>query len=168
MASITTLGLSSIQVAPVASDGGPGTTGFTAFGLTYQDSCKLTEEDGETTEFFAEEVEDAIITKTKKGKTTLTFSVMDPDATAMQKLFGGELQAGPPKQWGAPSSIPTIEKTVKIAPAQGMQITIVRGQVKAKINAEFSRKGLFLVDVTVTVLAPTKVSTASLYMTDPA
>lgn len=151
-----TLGIASIQVGAIAGDGGPGTT-LAALGKTYQDSCRLTQEDPTTTEFFSEEDEDAVFTKTKKGKTTLTFQIMDADTDTLVKVFGGTATGtSPNKTWNAPNTTPTIEQTVKVTPQNGMTLVIPRGSITAKLNGEFSRQGLFLIDVVVTVLTPTK------------
>ena len=56
MATLVTLGLSKI----LGKEGEPTVlnfteTGYTAFGLTYEDTCKMSQEDPEVTEFYAEE-----------------------------------------------------------------------------------------------------------------
>jgi hypothetical protein len=72
-------------------------------------------------------------------------------------LFGGAATGtSPAKTWNMPATTPTIEQTVKITPADGMTLIIPRGQVTAKLNGQFSRQNLFVIDVTVTALAPTK------------
>lgn len=167
MASIITLGLSSILVGAVANDGGAGTT-LAALGLTYQDSCKMTQDDPEVNEFFAEEYEDPIVRKQKKGKTTFSFQLMNADAEALAAVFGGTVTGTTPKVWNSPTVSPTIEKTVKITPQEGLTITIPRGSLTAKINAEFSRKGLFLIDVMVVPLTPTKAGVSPMTATEPA
>ena len=55
MATLVTLGLSKI----LGKVGEPTAlnfteTGYTAFGLTYEDTCKMSQEDPEVTEFYAE------------------------------------------------------------------------------------------------------------------
>lgn len=157
-----TLGISAIELGNLATDGGPGTT-LAALGLTYEDSCKLAQDDPEVTEFFAEEVEDAVLTRSKKGKTTLTFQIMNADTTTLVALFGGSATgASPNKTWNSPDNTPTIEQTVRVTPIDGMKLVIPRGSVSAKLNGEFSRKGLFLIDVTVTALKPTKTGVGAL------
>lgn len=151
-----TIGIAAITLGAVAVDGGPGTS-LAALGLTLADSCKLNQDDPETTSFFAEEQEAAVYVKTKAGAITLTFQIMNPDTATLVSLFGGSTNgATPNKTWNMPATTPTIEQTVKIAPQDGMTMIIPRGSVAAKLNGEFSRKNLFVIDVTVTALTPTK------------
>jgi len=151
-----TIGVSSITVGAIAGDGGPGTT-LAALGLTMEDSCKLTQDDPTTTEFFAEEQDAAVFTKSKGGAIKLTFQVMDPDTDTLVALFGGSAPGTTPnKTWNMPATIPTIEKTVKVTPSEGMTVMIPRGSIVAKLNGDFSKKALFVIDVTVTALTPTK------------
>jgi hypothetical protein len=56
----------------------------------------------------------------------------------------------------APDNIPVIEQSVKITPQQGLVFEIPRMKIVAKINGEFSKKALLLIEVTGTVLQPTK------------
>ncbi|OZI09582.1 hypothetical protein BWI93_03095 [Siphonobacter sp. BAB-5385] len=167
MASVVTLGLASIEVGAVAADGGPGTT-LTSLGYTFEDSCTMTQDDPEVNEFFAEEVEDPIVRKMKKGRTTFAWQLMDPDAETLQKIFGGTVSSGTPKTWSAPDVTPSIEQTVKITPHEGLVITIPRGSLVAKVNAQFSRKGMFLVDISVVPLKPKKAGVGTMQATNPA
>jgi hypothetical protein len=59
MATLVTLGLSKI----LGKTGEPQTcdfteTGYTPYGLTYEDTCNMSQEDPETNEFYAEEEDD--------------------------------------------------------------------------------------------------------------
>lgn len=92
--STITLGLSKI----LGKTGEPTTcnfqeTGYTPYGLTYQDTAKMTMEDGEETEFYSEENDDPEEIITKAGKTIFNFSVMNPDLDTLKRLFGGEITA---------------------------------------------------------------------------
>lgn len=92
MANLVTLGLSKIlgkQGEPTKLDFAE--TGYTAFGLTYEDTCKMSQEDPETTEFYAEEEDDPVETIEKQGKITFTFSIMNPELETLKRLFGGEV-----------------------------------------------------------------------------
>ena len=52
-----TIGLSKIEVGAIAEDGGM-TRYLRVLGYTYQDPCTMTQEDPETTDHYAEEVDD--------------------------------------------------------------------------------------------------------------
>jgi hypothetical protein len=154
-----TIGLSSIEIGAIASDGGMGTT-LATLGYTFQDTCKLTQEDPETTDFYAEEVDDPVFSMSKAGKTTFAFSIMNPELATLQSMLGGTVTGtGDAAKWSAPATMPVIEKSVKITPQQGLVFEIPRMKIVSKINGEFSKKGLLLLEVTGTALQPTKSGT---------
>lgn len=156
MPSVTTLGLSKIEVGAVAVDGGMGTT-LAALGLTYQDTCKLVEDDASVQEYNCEEYDDPVVIAKRRGKLTLNFSVMDADPDTLMTIFGGTVTGtAPAKTWVAPNVMPASEKSIKVTPRSGMSISLPRCDMRAKINSEFSSKGIFLVEVTAAVLQPTK------------
>ena len=136
-------------------------TGYTRFGLTYQDTAKMAQEDGETTEFFAEEEDDPIDQITKAGKVTFIFSIMDPDLTTLTRLFGGEVASD---VWQYPDALADIEESVIVKSKKGLCFHVSRGRVKAKFNGDFSKKGLLLLEVTVTVMKPTKAGVKKIYV----
>lgn len=152
---VFTLGLASIKGGAVGTAAGS----LAAFGYTYQDSCKMTQEDAETTDFFAEEVDDPVVSTSRAGKTTFEFSLMDPSPDTMEDLMGGTAgktsqEATENDKWDAPDKAPNIEMHLEITPEQGLKFDIARAKVEAKINAEFSKKGILLIDVKATVLKP--------------
>lgn len=167
MAKVTALGLSKIEVADItAADGKPGA--YAALGLTYQDTCQMTEEDPTTTEHYAEEVEDPIITLSRRGKLTFAFSLMNANADTMQKVFGGTVTGTTNKKWTAPAKMPIIEKAVKITPEIGGIFEIGRASLTAKMNGNFNKSGIFLIDITLTVLNPEFSTIPRVSYTDPA
>jgi len=58
-------------------------------GYTYQDTCTMTKEDPETTDHYAEEVDDPVISISRGGKTNFNFSIMNPSVTVLADLLGG-------------------------------------------------------------------------------
>jgi hypothetical protein len=151
-----TIGLASIEVGDIAADGGMGQS-LAQLGLTYQDTCKMTTEDPETTDFYAEEVDDPVFSMSRAGKTTFAFSIMNPELVTLQKLMGGTITGtGDAAKWSPPDTMPIIEQSVRITPQQGLKYEIPRLKIVAKVNAEFSKKALLLVEVVGTVLKPTK------------
>jgi hypothetical protein len=156
MADVYTLGLAKIEIGNIAEDGGMGTT-LAAWGQTLQGTCNITQDDPETNEFFAEELDDPVVSISKRGKTTLAFSIMNPDLAALANTLGGTVTGEAPNQkWNAPNGIPTIEKSVKVTPQQGHIWEFPRMKISAKINGSFSRENLFVIEVTGTALTPTK------------
>ena len=153
MATLVTLGLSKI----LGKVGEPTVlnfteTGYMAFGLTYEDTCKMSQEDPEVTEFYAEEEDDPVETVEKQGKITFTFSIMNPDLPVLKRLFGGEIASD---IWGYPDAVNTVEESIIILPKKGLKFQVPRMKLVAKINGEFSKKGLLLIEVTGTVMKPT-------------
>lgn len=165
MANVITLGLAKIELGDPAADGGMGTV-LATLGYTYEDTCKMATDDPEITEFYAEEVDDPVVIKSKKGKTTLNFSIMNPGIDTLVSVLGGTKSGEAPNEvWNAPAQIPTINQSVKVTPDEGLAISIPNGYLTGKINGDFSRKGLFMIDVSIQVLTPTKAATAPITAT---
>ncbi len=161
MAEVRTLGLSKIEISDIAGDGGLGTT-FLALGKTYKDTAELLGEDPEIFEHYCEESDDPEETVVTKGKVTVKWSIFDSDADTLVKVLGGTATGtAPNKIWSAPATAPTIEKSVKITPKNGKVINIVRAKIVAKPNFKLAKNGVLLVDITATILTPTKAATAS-------
>lgn len=137
------------------------TDGYSRFGLTYQDTANMTQEDGESTEFFAEEEDEAIDEIEKAGKTIFNFSVMDPDLSTLKRLFGGEVASD---VWTYPDAKATIEESLQIIPKKGLCFHVSRARIKAKFNGEFSKKGLLLLECSATVMKPNTAGVKKVYV----
>ena len=162
-----TIGLSKIEVGAIPEDGGMGET-LDVLGYTYQDTCTMTQEDPETTDHYAEEVDDPVISISRGGKTNFNFSIMNPSVTVLADLLGGVGTPGTgstPDKWEAPDKIPVVEKSVRITPEQGLKFEIPRMKLVSKINATFSKSGILLIEVAGTVLQPTKTGTKKITAT---
>ena len=162
-----TIGLSKIEVGAIAKDVGMGET-LDVLGYTYQDTCTMTQEDPETTDHYAEEVDDPVISISRGGKTNFNFSIMNPSVTVLADLLGGVGTPGTgstPDKWEAPDKIPVVEKSVRITPEQGLKFEIPRMKLVSKINATFSKSGILLIEVAGTVLQPTKTGTKKITAT---
>ena len=152
MANIVTLGLSKIlgkASEPTKCDFSE--TDYTAFGLTYEDTAKMSQGDAEVQEFYAEEEDDPIDTIEKAGKITFKFSIMNPSVELLERLYGGEVVED---IFGYPDLVSTIEESVIIVPRKGLQFQVPRMKLTAKINGKFSKKGLLLIDVVGTIRKP--------------
>lgn len=164
MANVTALGLSKIEVAAIDDETGLASGSYAALGKTYENTCRLVEEDPQENDFYCEEEDDPQESISRAGKTTLEFSIMNANAAAMVNIFGGTVSEG---VWSAPSSMVEVEKNVKITPRVGGVLEIRRCKLRAKINAEFSKQGLFLCEVRGTVLKPAVTGVAKMTYTDP-
>ncbi|MGE5498464.1 MAG: BACON domain-containing protein [Syntrophothermus sp.] len=151
MASTITLGLAEIQVGVAAPNGTmPG--GLTKIGKTYKDSCKLAQATADVTEHFEEGKGAPEVRKKQKKIPVLTFSIMDPDTQLLADYIGGSNTNG---AWGFNGDEDVVNKSFRVKTEQGLWIDIPNGDIDAVINAEFSEKGIFLVDFTITPLAVT-------------
>lgn len=164
---IYTIGLSKIEIGAIAEDGGMSET-LGVLGYTYQDTCTMTQEDPETTDHYAEEVDDPVVSISRGGKTNFNFSIMNPSVTVLADLLGGTATPGTgsaPDKWEAPDKIPVVEKSVRITPEQGLRFEIPRMKLVSKINATFSKSGILLIEVAGTVMQPTKTGTKKMTAT---
>lgn len=169
MTKVTTLGITSIRLGPVANDGGAGADNtLVVIGDTYEDTAEMVQDDPTKTQFFAEEYDTAFYTSVQNGKIVFNFGLAMADVDQIQAVFGGTVAAGPPKSWGMPSAFVTIEQTVKITPRVGLTFLIPRGLVTAKMGGKFSKKSPFIVSVSVEVLQPNKANTPPMTVTNPA
>jgi hypothetical protein len=152
MASLITLGLSQIEVGTAATNGTmPGS--LAKIGKTYKDTCKLVQAAADVTEHFEEGRSAPEVRRKSKKVPVLTFSLMDPDVALLVDLVGGALTDS--TKWGFDGTEEVVNKAVRVKSEQGLYVDIPNGDIEAVINAEFSEKGIFLVDVTVTPLATT-------------
>lgn len=123
------MGLASIKFGAAAGS-------LASLGLTYQDSCTVSQDDPETTEFYAEEEDDPIEIIQRPGAIRATFQVMDPDATLAAKAGTSE------------------EGILEITPKKGLKLTFNRAKVSYKLDGQYGRGGLFLVNVSAIALKP--------------
>lgn len=154
MGSLITLGLSQILVGEEVKDSTTPSSAFasmTKIGKTYQDTCKLAQDASEVTEHFEEGKSAPEVRKKRKKMPKLTFSIMDPDVECLKKYVGGtDVTTG---GFGMDGSEVVKNVSIKVETEQGLEIYIANADVEAVINADFSAKGLFLVDFTITPCA---------------
>lgn len=157
---VYTIGLAKIEVGDIAADGGMGTS-LEQLGYTYQDTCTMTQDDPETNEFYAEEVDDPVLSFSKGGKINIAYQLMNPSPEAMVMLMGGTASKSNPSltendTWNAPAVMPQVEKSVRITPTLGYVIEIPRMKITAKVDAQFQKSGMFVIQVNGIVLTPEK------------
>ena len=90
------MGVSQILFGAIAQDGGMSQN-LAAVGYTNQDSCSITMDDPDVTEFYAEEVDMPVITKSKKGKVNVALSIMNPSVETLAMFLGHGRTAQPTK-----------------------------------------------------------------------
>lgn len=164
---VISVGLEYIKFGDIAVDGGMGTT-LAALGLTAENTCSMTSEDPQVTEFFSEENDSPEAEISRPGKTVLNFSIMDANADNLAQVFGGTVDdTGTSDKWKAPATSPTIEQSIELKTKTGAVIQIPRASVRGKFNSNFSRQGVFLVDVVATILQPAKADEPNLIFIEP-
>ena len=85
---IYTLGLSQIKTGDIAADGGMGQS-LAVDGYTYQDTAQMVTNDPTVTDFFAEEVDDPVVSIERAGTVQFNWSLMDPTPDTLVKYCGG-------------------------------------------------------------------------------
>ncbi len=163
---IYTLGLSQIKTGDIAADGGMGQS-LAVDGYTYQDTAQMVTNDPTVTDFFAEEVDDPVVSIERAGTVQFNWSLMDPTPDILVKYCGGtasksDQQLTDNDTWTPPTSAPVIEKSVEITPQQGLKFQVPRMRIRAKLNGNFSKSALLLLEVQGTVLIPEKDNVAKL------
>ena len=157
---VYTLGLSSVKIGDPES-----VAPATQLGYTYQDSCQFQQEDPTVQEFYAEEVDDPVISTARAGKTTVEFDLMNPDVDVLATLMGGTAQSSSGETWAAPDSVTTIEKSILVTPKQGFSVLMPRARIDSKINGNFAKSGIVLVHVKATCLQPATAQLARIKLT---
>lgn len=165
-----TFGLVNVKMGPVAVDGGMGAT-LAPVGETVSGTMDMTTTDPTITDFNIEESDSPVesIVSTP-GKISLAWSTYDVSGGNLVKFFGGAYtaQAGSvPAFWEAPDSMIDQEVSLEITDRKGNVVTIPRAKISAKMGISFKRGKLGQVDITATVLQPTKVATPRLTITNP-
>lgn len=156
---IITLGLSEIMVGTAAPNGVmPQVSTLKKIGKTYKDTAKMTQEGSEVTEHFEEGNAIPVVRKVSKKPPKFTFSIMDADIDTLVEYVGGTkvAKSGSGKtKWAFDGSETVANKAFLIKSEQGLWFEMPNASIEATINADFSAKGIFLVDFVVT---PTSVA----------
>ena len=119
-------------------------------GKTYQDTCKMAQPTSEVTEHYEEGKAAPEVRNKKKKMPALTFSIMDPDPALLAAYVGGTVTGN---SWGFNGDEVVANRSIQAQTEQGLWVDIPNADIEAIINSDFSTKGLFLVDFTVTPLA---------------
>lgn len=166
---VITIGLSSIEYAPIPADGSLATTGWKTFGYTAEGSCSFSTEDGDKTEIMVEEIDTPVFVDAKPGKQTFEFAVADPGLETLKELFGGEIKTtGGKEAWHHPRSVENKEVALRVTSRRGLTFEVARALLSPKLNGSFARGELFKVEVSAQVLTPTKADVAPLVVSEKA
>lgn len=147
------MGLKKVEMGDLASDGGRASV-WTQHGYTAQDSCTMDTADPETTQIYAEEVDDPIYESKKGGLTTITFNIQNPSVDSLVKLCGGT--KGSDGEWKKDGSLPDIEQSLKLSLTTGQTFIFPRCSIAAKFSGTIGKSDNLKLQVKATVLKPLK------------
>lgn len=155
------LGISKIEIADIATDGGVGTV-FAPLGLTQKGTAKLNFGDPEVQELEVEEFDVAADAITSDGEKVIEFTVANPDEDTLVKVFGGTKKGtGNNTVYEAPASVMTIEKTLKITPRKGLGFVFARCLITAKFTSDIGKENWLGLTVSAKALVPEKEGTSA-------
>jgi hypothetical protein len=155
-------GTSGIEMGDIAGDGGMGDT-LVDVGDIYKDTAEMVDEDPTITEHYSETKSAPILTIEKAGKTTIKFSIVDLTPANAAKFIGGT--PGTATIYSTlplPNTAPLLEKSLKIKTSDGGYIEVPRCKIVGKKNFKFSAANMLMIDVTATVLQPTKAGVSAM------
>lgn len=165
MAKKITIGIQSVQVAPLAVDGGAGTV-FKTWGDTLEGTFSFTTEDGTTFDLNIEESEDAIYSKVGKGVRTLEWNIPNYDLADLPEMLGGTYTAGT-KTWTEPIDNPNLEFTVKVTAIEGYTMIFNRVRFNNSVgNGTFGRENALSIVINGRVLKPMKAGVSAFELQD--
>lgn len=160
---VITQGLAQVQIGTASTSGTmPGS--LTKIGAVYKDSCKLTQDTASVVEHFEEGQSAPLFQNEDLKMPSLAFQLMDADVDLLALAIGGSVTSG---VWGFDGTVKNSNKAVKVVTKQGLVFDIPNGRIRATLNAEFSEKGINLLDVVVTPLAVTSGYPLMAYTTTP-
>jgi len=162
MSETRNLGVASIQIGAIASDGDVSTT-FAPLGVTYKETAEFTQTQDADTEHICEEADEPFAIVPGVKKTTIKFAITDVTPATLVSILGGTATGTAPNDtWTSPSTSDILEKSVKITPKSGKVITLPRVSLKATIDYKLSRAGILKVNIEGRVLTPTKAGVSAI------
>lgn len=118
---------------------------------TYRDSCEFNEDDGEQHEEYSDQSDDPILTLSTKGKKTIKVSTFDYSPEVLMKLKGGTVVNG---QWAEPAKAPEIFQAVCLETDSDVPFYFPKAKILAKFNTKLQKKGVALLEVTISPQSP--------------
>jgi len=156
MGSLVTIGLKKIEIAPLASDGGPGTV-FTAFGNISTDSFSFAEAEPNVKQVDIEESSAPLKIFKTKGNLVINANIADADADMYATVRGGTVTSATGKKtYKEGSTVANVERTVRITPEEGLVFTINRCDISGLLNGGLGKNQELFLALTLTALQPKK------------
>ena len=121
----------------------------------YRDTFNSTEAEGTTTDHYSEMDSTPKVSFTEVGKETITWQCMETDIDQLVRLLGGvKTTVDLVDSWSKPSGAVDLEKYIKVITMDGTILEYPRVKITSRRNFQLRRNGLWLLDVTMTVLSP--------------
>lgn len=145
----------------VASAAGTMPSTLTKCGKVYKGTCAISQDAAEVTEHFEEDHSAPEERLKDKKPPVLKFSIMVEDLSELEATIGGSVSGD---KWGFSGDETAPNKAVRVVTKKGGNIDIPNGDIDGVINAQLTKGGLFLVEVTVTPLAVSGDGNKSFYV----
>ncbi len=146
---LVTIGLKGVEYAPLASDGGPGTT-FQSIGFTSAGTLSFNEDDPSKKEVNVEESSTPLKVKKTPGAKSITLQIANPDTATLALFRGGTVTTATGKKTYTEDNPGTLEGTFKIIPEEGFDAFIINaGSAYGRFNGGLGKDQelLFQVDI---------------------
>lgn len=155
--SVVTIGLKAIRIAPLAVDGGPGTT-FEQFGNVSQDTFTFAEGEPSIKQVLIEESSASLKDFRTKGQLVCTASIADPDTEMFAVVRGGTISTTTPgkKIYSEGDEFVNVERTVQIEPSEGLSFQINRASLSGILASGLGKNQELLLNISIGALQPLK------------
>lgn len=148
-------GINSFLVGDINATTGLLENGVEMKEAVYRDTFDVTEEEGTTTDHYSEMDSTPKVSFTEVGKETITLQLMDTDVDQLVRFLGGtKTVVGGRDTWNKPAGAVNVEKYIKVITMDGTDLEYPRVKITARKNFQLRRNGLWLLDLTMTVLTP--------------
>ncbi len=146
-----------IEIADVVTDNEmPEDGDFETLCKTHRDSVEVVDDDPETAEEYSDQEDDPIASFVEQGKTQGSFQTFDFSPETLKKLFPGGTVVD--DDFIFPKSNTGFEKALRFPTDSGHMIAWPKVKIFAKRNMQLVKKGVALIDVSFTALAPAQIS----------
>lgn len=143
-------------------------TAMADVGNVYKDTANMVESDGQETTHYAELKSDPVVVVDEAGEEMIEFSLMDTSATNLESWCGGTVTTvGTDDTWNKPTTVPNIEKSLRITTEDSTVVTIHRAKIKGKRVLSPTKKGIFLIEVKAKILTPVVDGVPAVSVADP-
>jgi hypothetical protein len=151
---LITIGLKEVLVGEAAENGTMPNT-LTKIGKVYKETININQDAPDVTEHFEEGRTFPEVRIIERKPPKVTFSLMDCDVQALVDYIGGEDIGDTDPVWGFNGDEDVPNRAIRIVSNKGLDFDIPNANIEAVINSDMSKKGIFLVEFTITPLAVT-------------